>query len=242
MTKHKTYGTIIRIEGDDLKLENLNRTEAFRYMGHKSGEIPQNINKLTDECESRLLSAITPKYVYSLFDIENTPDGVSVKNTPLVFKGKRISSHLNNCEKCVLLAATLGTGADAIIRSFESTAMEKAVIADCLASAAIEQVCDFAETEIQEKLSGLNFTWRFSPGYGDFPIDIQRNFLNVLNAQKRIGLSVNDSLILIPRKSVTAVIGVSEHDIPKGRRGCGVCNMRDRCEFRKRGTHCGEGR
>ncbi len=221
-----------------LELEKLDRAEAFRYMGHKGGEIPENINALADECEERLLSAAAPKYVYALFDTEHTSDGVLVKNTSLILRGASISSHLSTCEKCVLMAATLGVGADSVIRGYESKAMEKAVIADCLASAAIEQVCSRAEEEIQSKLKGMSFTWRFSPGYGDFPLDIQRDFLAVLNAEKRIGLTATENLILIPRKSVTAVIGVSEHEIPKGQRVCGACNMRDKCAFRKNNTHC----
>lgn len=207
-------------------------------MGHKGGALPESMTALADECEQRLLTSVTPKLVYAVFDIAHTADGVSVSGTPLVLKGNDISAHLADCEKCVLFAATLGTGADAMIRGYESAAMEKAVVADCMASAAIEQVCDRAEAEIREKLSEMHFTWRFSPGYGDLPLDIQRDFLNVLNAQKRIGLTVTENLILIPRKSVTAVIGISEREIPKGRRGCAVCNMKDKCEFRKSGNHC----
>lgn len=221
-----------------MELAKLDRAEAFRYMGHKGGEIPANINALADECEERLLNATEPKFVYALFDTERTDDGVLVKNTPLILRGKSISAHLRTCEKCVLMAATLGAGADGVIRGYESGAMEKAVIADCLAGAAIEQVCNVAEAEIQGRLAGMNFTWRFSPGYGDLPLDIQRDFLAVLNAQKRIGLTVTENLILVPRKSVTAVIGVSEHEIPKGRRGCASCNMRDKCGLRKNNIHC----
>lgn len=221
-----------------MELRKLDRAEAFRYMGHKGGEIPENMNALADECEERLFGAAVPKFVYALFDIGHTADGILVKNTPLILRGKSISEHLSPCEKCVLMAATLGAGADGVIRGYESGAMEKAVIADCLASAAIEQVCDAAEAEIREKLAGMNFTWRFSPGYGDLPLDIQSDFLAALNAQKRIGLTVTDNLILIPRKSVTAVIGVSDHEIPKGLRGCAACNMRDKCAFRKNNTHC----
>lgn len=221
-----------------MKLEKIDRAEAFRYMGHKGGALPESMTALADECEQRLLTSIAPKFVYALFDIEHTENGVIVSGTPLVLKGNDIAAHLKNCEKCVLFAATLGAGADAVIRGYESVAMEKAVIADCMASAAIEQVCDLAEAEIREKLPDMHFTWRFSPGYGDLPLNVQRDFLNVLNAQKRIGLTVTESLILIPRKSVTAVIGISEREIPKGRRGCAVCNMKDVCELRKRGAHC----
>ena len=221
-----------------MKLEKIDRAEAFRYMGHKGGTLPESMTALADGCERRLLENVAPKFVYALFDIEHTEDGVAVCGTPLVLKGNDIAAHLQGCKKCVLFAATLGTGADAVIRGYESAAMEKAVVADCMASAAIEQVCDKAEAEIREKLPDMHFTWRFSPGYGDLPLDVQHDFLNVLNAQKRIGLTVTESLILIPRKSVTAVIGVSEREIPKGRRGCAVCGMRDVCGLRKRGAHC----
>lgn len=217
----------------------MNRAEAFRYMGYKGGTIPQNIEELANECEARLLAEITPKFVWRVFDIENALEGVEVKNTSLVFKGKDIAEHLRGCERCVLLAATLGGGADAVIRAYEAGAMEKAVIADCLASAAIEQVCNAAEREIQAQLGVYNFTWRFSPGYGDFPLDIQGEFLKVLDAGRRIGLSVSESLILLPRKSVTAVMGISKGEISKGRRGCGCCDLNGQCEYRKRGSHCG---
>lgn len=222
-----------------MHLENINKSEAFRYMGYKGGEIPENILQLADECEKMLLENISPKYVYCLFDIDHSPEGIKVDRANLFFKGKDIASHLEGCEKCILMCATLSAGADKVIRQYEINDMEKAVITDCLASAAIEQVCDIAQDKILSNLEGFNFTWRFSPGYGDFPISIQNDFINVLKAQSRIGLSVTDSFIMIPRKSVTAVIGVSRNEIAKGKRGCGCCNMRDRCNFRKRGVHCG---
>lgn len=221
-----------------MDLEKINRAEAFRYMGYKGGEIPANVEALADECEQSLLAKITPKFVWRIFDIEKTSEGVEIKNTALVFKGKNISAHLRGCEKCILLAATLGAGADSVIRAYEAVAMEKAVISDSLASAAIEQVCNAAEQEIQSQFDGYNFTWRYSPGYGDFPLDIQGGFLKVLDAGKRIGLGVSESLILTPRKSVTAVMGISKHEIAKGRRGCGCCNLKGQCEYRKRGSHC----
>lgn len=222
-----------------MDLKEINRAEAFRYMGYKGGEIPANIEALADECEQSLLAKATPKFVWRVFDIEKTENGIEIKNTALALKGADIAEHLRGCEKCVLLAATLGAGADGVIRAYEAVAMEKALITDSLASAAIEQVCDAAEREIQPQLEGFYFTWRFSPGYGDLPLDIQGEFLNALDTGRRIGLTVSDSLILTPRKSVTAVIGVSTHEIAKGKRGCGCCKLKGQCEYRKRGSHCG---
>ena len=173
-----------------------------------------------------------------MFDIEVTDNGISVIGTSLTLTGNDITQHLRGCERCALMCATLSVGTDSVIRAYESAEMEKAVIADCLASAAIEQVCDIAEREIQAAVGDFHYTWRFSPGYGDLPLELQRRFIEVLQAQKRIGVTVTDSLILIPRKSVTAVMGISENEILKGKRGCSSCNMRDACQFRKNGTHC----
>ena len=222
-----------------MELKKLNRQEAFRYMGYKNGQVDEKILALTDECEQQLLKTIKPRFIYKIFDIEHTDLGVVVKNTSLLLKGKDISMHLKDCQQCILLCATVSIGVDNLIRTYESQDMAKAIITDCLASASIEQVCNEAENEIKKAVGDYNFTWRFSPGYGDFPLEVQRDFIDVLDAQKRVGVNVSDSLIMIPRKSVTAVIGVSTNEISKGRRGCVCCNMKDRCEFRKRGDHCG---
>ena len=136
------------------------------------------------------------------------------------------------------MACTLSAGTDRVIRKAEVTDMTKAFIMDAMASAVTEQVCNAAEEEIFANVTGFFRTWRFSPGYGDFPIDVQRDFLEILNAPKQIGLCANESSLLTPRKSVTAVIGLSESEIPRKKRGCGSCRMKDTCAFRRRGDRC----
>lgn len=222
-----------------MQIEKLDRAEAFRYMGFKGGEIGESLIKITDECEKALLKAIKPRFVYRVFGLERGENGINISGTTLVFKGKDIEAHLKDCSRCAMLCATLSAETDRLIRTYEAEGMEKALIADSLASAAVEQVCELAEKEIHERVGGYNYTWRFSPGYGDFPLDIQGEFLKALDAPSRIGVNITDSLILIPRKSVTAVIGISEREIPKGRRGCLSCNMKDRCAYRQKGLHCG---
>ena len=222
-----------------MKLESINRREAARYMGFGANKPDDRTNAIIDECEKALLDVINPKYVYRVFDIGLLEEGVKVIGTPLFLGGKDIRRHLDGCTKCVLFAATVSSGVDMRLRAFEAEDMTKAVVADCLASAAIEQVCDHVDGEVKERLSGYNQTWRFSPGYGDLPISVQRTFLDVLNAQKLIGLNATENNILTPRKSVTAVIGLSENEISRGRRGCACCNMREVCQFRQKGDHCG---
>ena len=137
------------------------------------------------------------------------------------------------------MCATIGADADKLIRLTEISDISAAFVMDSLASAAIEQVCSETDKIIKETFPSDFLTWRFSPGYGDFPIEIQGEFLDVMNAQKRIGLNVGSGNILIPRKSVTAVAGLSQTPAPKKRRGCVCCNMAEVCQYRKRGDHCG---
>lgn len=220
-----------------VELKELERNEAFRYMGIR-GEPDETTRQLTVRCEAELLKAIKPVFIYKVFDITEEEKGISVDGTTLKLPGEDIKRQLKGCGRCVLMAATLSSAADLVIRRHEISDMTSAVISDCLASAAVEQVCNEAERIIAEELRGFYMTWRFSPGYGDLPIGIQQEFISVLDAQKRIGLNATENNILTPRKSVTAVIGVSEREVPKGRRGCAICSMKDRCQFRKRGEHC----
>lgn len=221
-----------------IKPEHINKTEAIRYMGLGSSKPDTVIAAIIDECEKKLLDAIRPLYTYAVFDLNRRENGIEVKNTPLLLTGKAVKNHLVGCDKAVLMAATLGIEADKVIKRYQISDLTFALAADALASAAIEQVCNAAEEEIKEKVAPLYMTWRFSPGYGDLPLDIQRSFLTVLNAQKRIGLTVTDSLIMLPSKSVSAIIGLSDQPIEKKRQGCAVCNLRSSCQYRKRGDRC----
>lgn len=210
-------------------MNNINKNEALRYLGYHEKPTEAILN-LTEKCEKLVCEAVEERYVYRVFAAENFP---------LELVGNDIVNHLQGCEKIVVLAATIGTGVEALLRKLQSEDMTEAVIADALSSAAIEQVCQIAENEIHEKYSGNYFTWRFSPGYGDFPIDIQRSVLAVLDASKKIGLHCNENHILLPRKSVTAFIGISTNPVERKKSGCASCNLREKCQYRKRGEHCG---
>lgn len=221
-----------------INLTPINRAEAFRYMGLK-GDIPENISALADECESRLMNAAAPKFHWVYADIsENSGDKITLSGHRLVLRGKDISEHLSGCFGAALMCATLGDGVDKLLRAVQAEDMAKAVTVDAFASAAVEQVCDIAEREIGERFAGKFTTWRFSPGYGDFPLECQGDFLGAVNAMRTVGVCVTEGGLLTPTKSVTAVIGISEREVPRKRRGCGTCNMRDKCSFRKNGGHC----
>ena len=222
-----------------MELLPVSKSEAARYMGVKGAPDPA-VAELLDRAESLVRERVRSKYVYLETNITFTVDGVLLGAMTEPLTGEDIKRHLKGCKRAVLLAATLSQEEDKLIRQAAVTDMAQSLALDCICSAAVEQVCDRAEEEIFTAHPCEYRTWRFSPGYGDLPITLQRSFLLALNAQRRIGLTVTDSCLLIPSKSVTAIIGVSDAPVERGPRGCAVCNMKGSCAYRASGTKCGK--
>ena len=212
-----------------ITLQRLNRREALRYLGGAGVQRNEVMERMMDEAERELFRAARPKYLYKTVDL---PDEE-------LTAGEDIKRHLEGCRRAVLLCATLGAEVDRLIRVAQIRDMAAAVVLDSMASVAIEQVCQRADELIAAQLPGCFLTFRFSPGYGDYPIELQKTFLTRLDAPRKIGLSASDSYLLIPAKSVTAIAGVSEKPIPQKKRGCAVCNLRETCQYRRNGEHCG---
>ena len=223
---------------NEIILEKLNQNEALRYLGYGQNTPDMKVQGLLDECEEVLLSIAKPRFVYKVFDIEAVQEGMKVLNTNLVMPGNSIKEHLEGCEKAVLMGVTISMDVDRLLRKTQVNDMARAVIIDSLASVAVEQSCNKVEEFIKNELVEYNQTWRFGVGYGDLPLNIQGDFLAVINAPKLIGLSASKGDMLIPTKSVTAIIGLSKKEIVKINRGCQTCNMKDSCTSRKKVGHC----
>ena len=220
-----------------MELSPISKSEAARYMGVK-GQPDPAVAELLDKAEKLVREKISPKYVYIETDVSFTDAGVVLGAMSEPLTGEDIKRHLSGCNKAVLMAATLTQEADKLIRQTAVTNMAQSLAVDCICSAAVEQICDRAEEEIFQRCSAPYRTWRFSPGYGDLPLSLQKSFLIALNAQRRIGLTVTENSLLIPSKSVTAVIGISDKPIVRGARGCAICNMRESCSYRAKGQKC----
>lgn len=212
-----------------ITLEKLNRSEAIRYLGGAGIQMNDQMEVLMDECEKMVLEKAAPKFLYIELDLP----------CDTIMGGRDIANHLDGCEKAILMCATLGAEIDKLIRINQISDMAKAVVLDSFSSVAVEQVCNRVDEIIAEKYAGYNMTFRFSPGYGDYPISLQQDFLRMLDAPRKIGLTTNDNYLLMPTKSVTAVLGLSKNPIERKKRGCAICNMRGKCRFRKNGEHCG---
>lgn len=218
----------------------LNRDEILRYLGYKDSGMTQRVEALLSRCESEVLKIVEPKYIYRRYLIRQEAEGIYVEGTPLVLRGKDIAEHLKNCREIYLLGVTAGIALDRWIRRYMVSEPDVGVVLDSCGIQAVEQIADAAEKEIEEKVEaeGCHLTWRFSPGYGDLPLETQRDLVNVLDLPRKIGVALTESYLMVPSKSVTAIIGVSDTKKDKRDNKCNFCNNRERCLFRKRGTKC----
>ena len=204
------------------KPQSVDLAQAARYFG-AHGEPDAATLALLQKCAVPLLAAATPRAVWLLADTPALTD-----------------KHLTGCGQAILLAVTLGPGVDAQIRRAGVGDIAAGVASDALGSALAEQAADAAEAQLRQwaATEGKYLTGRFSPGYGDWNIAVQPLVAAALDTARKAGLCVTDTNLMTPRKSVTALLGVSDHPVKGQLAGCGHCVLRTRCEYRKRGKTC----
>lgn len=209
--------------------------EVLRYLGVSPEKADKKLKSDVQEGIKEILSKAQPRYVYNIFDLDFECEYVHIKETNINLSGNSIRDHLRDCKKCALFAATLGVSVDKIIRYYSRFDITKSLILDACATTLIESFCDEIESKIKniaKEKYRLNITSRYSPGYGDLSLEVQPDLLNILGSNK-IGLTVNDNLIMIPRKSVTAIIGFKEKKELFNDVKCINCYKRSDCVYRR---------
>jgi len=211
----------------------LDRREILRYMGYgKTAVLDEQTEALIEEAAGELLRTMEPRSVFQIFPVRETTDEyVDLGFT--VIRSRNLAKNLKGCHEAVFLAATLGSSVDYLIRRYSSLQVSRALVIQAAAADAVDKYCDACEEEICRQIGDGNYLRpRFSPGYGDFPLEFQKEFLQILEAPKRIGLTLTDGYLMMPSKSVTAVIGVSRENSSCIRQGCELCGKKD-CLYRR---------
>lgn len=214
---------------------NIDKKEVLRYLGYNNQALDQVMENLLEECVEEIKEVLKKNYVYYIYDIERQKDRIRFKETNLVFQSKDLSQHLQNSDKCALLAATLGLEIDKRLAYYSRLNLTKGIVLDACATTAIEALCDEVQEEMREKAEkeGYYLTTRYSPGYGDLAIDYQKDILEALKAYSKIGLSLTKDYIMLPRKSVTAFIGWQREEMALDDK-CSRCKDKN-CTYRKCG-------
>ena len=210
------------------------RKEIFRYLGYRGREPETGVAEAADSCAAALQTVVEPRHVRRVFPLEwVSADRFRIEGMDVV--SRNLSRNLRGCSEVCLMAATLGLGPDRLVQRAEAMGkMSRAVILQAAAAAMIEAYCDDVNEEIRREAApkGLFLRPRFSPGYGDFSLEHQTELFRILEVQKKIGVTLTGSLLMMPSKSVTAVIGLSKENTHCMVQGCEVCGKQD-CSFRR---------
>ena len=207
--------------------------ETIRYLGYGKHEVDDATFQMILDCMEELTRIINPRIISKSFPLTFMGcDELSIGE--MVVQSKNLSKNLAGCEKIILLAATIGVEADRIMKRYSLTDMARVVVLQACGAALLEQFIDECQFEIQRKVAneGYYLRPRFSPGYGDFSIEHQKQILQMLNAAKEIGVSSTESSMLTPTKSVTALIGLSKSNQKCHPSGCEACQKYD-CIYRR---------
>lgn len=214
----------------------IDRSEALRYL--RSREDASLSNDLATAAD-KILALAAPAAAAVVLPLCQEANQPVCGGLPL--PGKAIARHLKGCDRCMLLAVTLGFAADRHIAAAGQYSPYQALLLDACATTAVEDLADHATERGRELLlkEPHSVTFRFSPGYGDLPLSLQPKLLELLDARRLLGLTVGSSLLLSPIKSVTAIIGIKQDCVTTSTPivpGCAECVMAGRCPYTKSKT------
>lgn len=164
--------------------------------------------------------------------------------------GRDIARHVEGCTRVVLLAVTLGAQSEMLLRRERALSATDGLLVDACASSLVEQAANVLNAHIVEEATARNLaaTSRFSPGYGDLPLSCQPAFLVASGADRALGIHATAAHLLVPTKSITAVIGLRSHPnsaraggastAPTEGMRCSTCPVADTCALRAEGRTC----
>ncbi len=209
--------------------------EILRYAG-AGGTGQEDILRLAEECADMVRGKLSYQACWLEFPVrfEDSVTDLGFARTNSV----SLRRCLAGCERVVLFAATVGLEMDRLIARYSSVSPSKALMLQAIGGERIEALCDrfCGDVAARVKTQGERIRPRFSPGYGDLPIEMQRDIFRALDCPASLGLTLNESLLMSPSKSVTAIVGVEKDgqgtDEASTDSGCAICAEND-CPFRK---------
>ena len=184
------------------------KKEILRFAGMKGAS--DEVNALIDECIAELGEKLVFKVCFCNVNVcvcDNVLD-LGFAKVP----SKDLAKNLENCNSAVLFAATVGIEIDRLIARYATLSPVKSLIFQAIGAERVESLCDMFNVQIvsEAEQTGKKCRPRFSPGYGDLPLGIQKEIFRVLDCPRKIGLSLNESMLMSPSKSVTAFIGIEK--------------------------------
>lgn len=187
------------------KINQLDVRETLRYLGYAGVKSAEGMEDVMSGCERMIMPVLAPKAVYDVFPLNRGGDNQLDLGFARV-RSHSLSVNLQNSTRVALFAATVGAGVDRLILKYNKLSPARAVVLQAMGAAAVEQWCDEVSGIIRAKF-GVTRP-RFSCGYGDLPLSLQREIFPALAVTKNIGITLTEGDLMVPSKSVTAIIGI----------------------------------
>lgn len=201
----------------------------YRYLGMGRAKPDPAVAALVEECMPAFVSAARCRACYVRLPVQIQGDTVDLGG--LRAGSASLAKNLSGCGQAVLFAATLGAEEDLLRRRAGVDSPARALVLDAMGSAAIEALCDALCGGWARENPGLRLRPRFSPGYGDLPLDFQARLLAFLDSGRKAGITLSETLLMVPQKSVSAIVGLGESGCTSRFHDCEACGKKD-CAFR----------
>ncbi|MDE7084854.1 MAG: Vitamin B12 dependent methionine synthase activation subunit [Clostridia bacterium] len=187
------------------KLEKLNVSETLRYLGYAKTVVPEEqVENLVLSCADEVLKAQDLRACYSVFDI--SAEGEKLNLGFAEVESHSLSLNLAGCGKIVLFACTAGAGIDRLLAKYKRISPAKTAVIQAAGAALAEDWCEELCALFKREYGDTKP--RFSCGYGDLPLTLQRDIFAALSVTKQIGVTLSDDCFMTPTKSVTAIVGI----------------------------------
>jgi len=211
----------------DFKVK-IDQKEILRILGHTSPEwihseraknIKGTSKKLIEEMIELSFELIKSKGIYTIVELRELPK----------------ECLFNSAENVAFCICTIGEDLEKKVEKLSHNGdLARAVILDAIGSVAAESTAEYLSQVIlaQAQTKRLYSSARFSPGYGGWKLESQKFIFNLLPAQK-IKVRLNQSFMMIPRKSVSFALNLSSSPFKdKKSTPCEICGLKD-CRFKK---------
>ncbi len=227
-------------------IDSIDRSEVLRYLGYAGQPITTELDARIDDVVSRCIRIGRARGIWRIFDVAGAgtkDDGtpfVSLAGTSLELPGRSMEEHMAGAVAVGVMAVTVGMGVERELRRLSLTDHVEQVIFDAAATTLVERAADACEADVIAGAAGrgLFCNGRFSPGYGDMPLEVQPVLLATLDAPRRLGIMLSSTLLMTPTKSVTAVMGVFRDPHRSSHPNCADCLCHDFCTIRTSGRTC----
>ena len=189
----------------------VDRAEILRYAA-AAGCADAALSALVDACLAEVEGVLCYRLCYCELPVSR--EGGLWRIGHMTSDSGSLGRALEGCERALVFAATVGVGLDRLIARYSALSPARALCLQAIGAERVEALCDAFCREKKEELAreGAFLRPRFSPGYGDLPLSMQKEIFATLEPARHVGVSLNDSMLMSPSKSVTALVGIAREN------------------------------